>query len=152
MLNEYVASILHTALHIVRDDTKKDLSIRPQHETIGEKSSCRLLHKRIDPDKQLESSYEMNKIKRKQADEMISIISMVFDNRQGLAFLALFSSEIFRTSEAPFTIEFNKKALDENSEEFHALRKRGIKGSWHDRGLSIKKISIYKPVYVGFFF
>jgi len=42
MRNEYVASILHTALHIARDDTKKDLSMRPQHEIVGEKSSGRV--------------------------------------------------------------------------------------------------------------
>jgi hypothetical protein len=42
MRNEYVASILHTALHIVRDDTNKEFSMRPQHEIIGEKSSGRV--------------------------------------------------------------------------------------------------------------
>jgi len=42
MRNEYVASILHTALHIVRDETEKEFSMRPQHEIIGEKSSGRV--------------------------------------------------------------------------------------------------------------
>ncbi|CAG8571247.1 11069_t:CDS:2 [Ambispora leptoticha] len=68
MCNEYVASILYTALHIIRDDTKKELSMRPQHEIIREKS------------------------------------------------------EISQASEVPFTIEFNNKALDENSEECKTLR------------------------------
>ena len=42
MRNEYVASILHTALHIVRDETEKEFSMRSQHEIIGEKSSGRV--------------------------------------------------------------------------------------------------------------
>lgn len=84
MRNEYVASILHTALHIVGDDTKKNLSMRPQHEIIGEKSSGRVDFAIKDSEdlicitddkqhkvpmgfaqniKQLESSYETNKRK-----------------------------------------------------------------------------------------
>ena len=38
MRNEYVASILHTALHIVRDVTEKEFTMRLQHKVIGEKS------------------------------------------------------------------------------------------------------------------
>ncbi|CAG8455242.1 2607_t:CDS:2 [Acaulospora colombiana] len=42
MRNEYVVAILHTALHIVRDDTKREFSMRPQQEIIDEESSGRV--------------------------------------------------------------------------------------------------------------
>ena len=42
MHNEYVASILHTAFYIVRDDIEKEFSMCLQHEVIGEKSSGRV--------------------------------------------------------------------------------------------------------------
>src|SRR6185369_17466599 len=42
MRNEYVVAILHTALHIVRDSTEKEFSMRPQQEIIGEESSGRV--------------------------------------------------------------------------------------------------------------
>ena len=40
--NEYVVAILHAALHIVRDDTKKKFSMRPQQEIIDEESCGRV--------------------------------------------------------------------------------------------------------------
>ena len=42
MRNEYVVAILHTALHIVMDKTKKDLKMYPQYEINGEESHGRV--------------------------------------------------------------------------------------------------------------
>ena len=42
MRNDYVVSILHTAINIARDATDKDLSMRPQCEIIGDVSSGRV--------------------------------------------------------------------------------------------------------------
>ena len=42
MRNEYVVAILHTALHIVMDKTKKELTMRPQYEVDGEESRGRV--------------------------------------------------------------------------------------------------------------
>ena len=40
--NEYVVSILHTAINIARDATEKDFSMRPECEIIGDESSGRV--------------------------------------------------------------------------------------------------------------
>ncbi|RGB42603.1 hypothetical protein C1646_750788 [Rhizophagus diaphanus] len=42
MRNEYVVAILHSAIDITRDDTGKELSMRPEYEVIGEESSGRV--------------------------------------------------------------------------------------------------------------
>jgi len=39
MHNEYVVAILHSAINIIRDDIRKELSMRPEYEVIGEESS-----------------------------------------------------------------------------------------------------------------
>ncbi|CAG8763120.1 6895_t:CDS:2, partial [Ambispora leptoticha] len=74
MRNEYVVAILHTALHIFRDETKKEFSMRLQQEIIGEESSGRVDY-------------------------------------------------AIKASESAYTIEFNKKSLDKDSEECQALHK-----------------------------
>ena len=42
MRNEYVSTILHTALRIAEDTTKKKFSMRPEYEIIGDESSGRV--------------------------------------------------------------------------------------------------------------
>jgi hypothetical protein len=42
MRNEYVSTILHTALRIAEDITKKKFSMRPEYEIIGDESSGRV--------------------------------------------------------------------------------------------------------------
>ena len=42
MRNEYVSTILHTALHIAEDTTEKEFSMRPEYEIIGEESCGRV--------------------------------------------------------------------------------------------------------------
>jgi len=42
MRNEYVSTILHTSLHIAGDVTRKEFSMRPEFEIIGEESSGRV--------------------------------------------------------------------------------------------------------------
>ena len=42
MRNEYVVAILHTALHIVMDKTKKERTMHPQYEVDGEESRGRV--------------------------------------------------------------------------------------------------------------
>ena len=42
MRNEYVSTILHTALHIAGDATNKEFIMRPEYEIIGDESSGRV--------------------------------------------------------------------------------------------------------------
>jgi hypothetical protein len=42
MRNEYVSTILHTALHIAGDITNKELTMRPEYKIIGEESCERV--------------------------------------------------------------------------------------------------------------
>ena len=42
MRNEYVLTILHTALHIVGNVTNKEFTIKPEYKIIGEKSYGRV--------------------------------------------------------------------------------------------------------------
>ena len=42
MRNEYVSTILHTALHIAGDVTGKEFSMRPEYEIIGDENSGRV--------------------------------------------------------------------------------------------------------------
>ncbi|PKC67529.1 hypothetical protein RhiirA1_509348 [Rhizophagus irregularis] len=42
MCNKYIVAILHSAINITRDDTRKELSMRPEYEVIGEESSGRV--------------------------------------------------------------------------------------------------------------
>ncbi|CAG8577211.1 10619_t:CDS:2 [Paraglomus occultum] len=42
MQNEYIVALLHSALHIVRGETGKELIMRPQHEIIGDGSKGRV--------------------------------------------------------------------------------------------------------------
>ncbi|RGB25793.1 hypothetical protein C1646_820819 [Rhizophagus diaphanus] len=116
MRNEYVSTILHTALRIAEDTTNKKFSMKPEYEITGDESAdgsimqSSLIYVTEDKVqqkltegfaqniKQLESSYEMNKRKRKRG-------------------------EILQASMAPFSIEFTEESLVENSEEYQTLRK-----------------------------
>ena len=74
--------------------------------------------------KQLESSYETNKRKRKRADEDdFDYLYGIVTTARDWHFLLYSPGKISQASETPFTIKFDKKALDENSEECQALRK-----------------------------
>jgi len=42
MRNEYVSTILHTALHIAGGATKKEFTMRPEYEIIGDESCVRV--------------------------------------------------------------------------------------------------------------
>ena len=42
MHNEYVVAILHTAINITRDSTGEELSMSPEHKTIGDESTGRV--------------------------------------------------------------------------------------------------------------
>ncbi|GBC07331.1 hypothetical protein RclHR1_00740014 [Rhizophagus clarus] len=129
MRNEYVSTILHTALHIVGDVTNKEFTMRPEYEIIGEESYGRvdyaikeaenllcitedkvqrnLLEGFAQNIKQLESSYETNKKKRKRVD---------YDD-----FDYLYGG-ISQASELPVAIEFNNRALDKSSNAYKSLR------------------------------
>ena len=75
--------------------------------------------------KQLKSSYKTNKKKRTRDkafgseyfDYLYGIVTMARDWH----FLLYSPREISQASEAPFIIEFNRKALDKNSDEYQAL-------------------------------
>src|SRR6266516_5917359 len=73
--------------------------------------------------KQLESSYETNKKKRKREDDDFDYLYGIVTSARDWHFLLYSPGEISQASEIPYSIEFNKKALEKNSEEYHTLRK-----------------------------
>ncbi|RIA84515.1 hypothetical protein C1645_832144 [Glomus cerebriforme] len=149
MRNEYVSTILHTSLHIAGDLTKKDFSMRPEFEIIGEESSGRVDYAIKEAEnlicvtedkvqrtvlegfaqniKQLESSYQTNKKKRKRDDDDdFDYLYGIVTSARDWHFLLYSPGEISQASELPVTIEFNKKALDKNSNAYQSLR-NGVK-------------------------
>ncbi|RIA79056.1 hypothetical protein C1645_132228 [Glomus cerebriforme] len=148
MRNEYVSTILHTSLHIAGDVTRKEFSMRPEFEIIGEESSGRvdyaikesenlicvtedkvqrnILEGYAQNIKQLESSYETNKRKRKRDDDDFDYLYGIVTTARDWHFLLYSPGEISQASELPLAIEFNKKALDTDSEEYKTLRS-GVK-------------------------
>ncbi len=83
--------------------------------------------------KQLESSYETNKRKRKRGDDEFDYLYGIVSSSRDWHFLLYSPGEISQASETPYTIEFNKKALEKNSEEYQVLSK-GVKTYWDHRG------------------
>ena len=77
--------------------------------------------------KQLESSYETNKRKRKRVDDDFDYLYGIVTSARDWHFLLYSPGEISQASELPFTIKFNKKALDKDSEEHVTLRKGVMK-------------------------
>jgi hypothetical protein len=149
MRNEYVSTILHTSLHIAGDLTKKEFSMRPEFEIIGEESSGRVDYTIKEAEnlicvtedkvqrsvlegfaqniKQLESSYQTNKKKRKRDDgDDFDYLYGIVTSARDWHFLLYSPGEISQASELPVTIEFNKKALDKNSNAYQSLR-NGVK-------------------------
>ncbi|PKY59410.1 hypothetical protein RhiirA4_482132 [Rhizophagus irregularis] len=122
MRNEYVSTILHMALHIAEDETSKEFSMRPEFEIIGEESSSR-----IDYAITLESSYETNRRrKRKREEDDFDYLYGIVTTARDWHFLLYSPGEISQASELPLAIEFNKKALVKDSEEYKTLHS-GVK-------------------------
>ncbi|KAF0425136.1 hypothetical protein F8M41_006389 [Gigaspora margarita] len=148
MRNEYVSTILHTALRIAEDATKKKFIMKPEYEIIGDESSGRVDYAvkeseeliRVTEDKvqqkltegfaqnikQLESSFQTNKRKRKRDEDYFDYLYGVVTSARDWHFLLYSPGEILQASKAPFSIEFTEEALVENSEEDKTLRK-GVK-------------------------
>ena len=77
--------------------------------------------------KQLESSYQTNKKKRKRDDgDDFDYLYGIVTSARDWHFLLYSPGEISQASELPVTIEFNKKALDKNSNAYQSLR-NGVK-------------------------
>ena len=76
--------------------------------------------------KQLESSYETNKRKRKSVDDDFDYLYGIVTSARDWHFLLYSPGEISQASEIPYTIEFNKKALEKRTEEYQTLR-NGVK-------------------------
>ncbi|GBC03375.1 hypothetical protein RclHR1_00510006 [Rhizophagus clarus] len=148
MRNEYVSTILHTALRIAEDITKKKFSMRPEYEIIEDESSGRVDYAIKESEdlicitedkvqqkltegfaqniKQLESSFQTNKRKRKRDEDYFDYLYGVVTSARDWHFLLYSPGEILQASKAPFSIEFVEEALVENSEEYKTLRK-GVK-------------------------
>ncbi|CAG8611414.1 2778_t:CDS:2, partial [Ambispora gerdemannii] len=86
MRNEYVSTLLHTALHIAGDLTRKEFSMRPEYEIVGDESSGRV-------------DYGI-----KESENLICVT----EDKVQRSIL----EEISQASEVPYSIEFNKKALE----------------------------------------
>ncbi|CAG8509478.1 1131_t:CDS:2, partial [Ambispora leptoticha] len=97
MRNKYVSILLHTALHIVGDLTRKEFSMRSEYEIVSDESSGRV-------------DYEIKKSE--------NLIYVTKDK--------VHPGEISQASEILYSIEFNKKALEKNSEKYQVLCK-GVK-------------------------
>ncbi|GBB90185.1 hypothetical protein RclHR1_17070004 [Rhizophagus clarus] len=115
MRNEYVSTILHIALHIVGDIVSKEFSMRPEYEIIGDES-CGRVNYAIKEAKNLICITE-DKVQR----------SVLEGFTQNIKQLESSPGKISQASELPFTIEFNKKALDKDSEEYVTLCKGVLK-------------------------
>src|SRR5256886_1170866 len=77
--------------------------------------------------KQLESSYQTNKKKRKRDDgDDFDYLYGIVTSARDWHFLLYSPGVISQASEIPHTIEFNKLALDKSSEEYQTLRS-GVK-------------------------
>ncbi|GBB94481.1 hypothetical protein RclHR1_23620003 [Rhizophagus clarus] len=145
MRNEYVSTILHTALRIAEDATNKKFSMKPEYEIIGDESCGRVDYAIKDEEslicitedkvqqkltegfaqniKQLESSYETNKRKRKRDDDYFDYLYRIVTSARDWHFLLYSPGEILQASKAPFSIEFVEESLVENSEEYQTLHK-----------------------------
>ncbi|CAG8537230.1 14845_t:CDS:2 [Cetraspora pellucida] len=139
MRNEYVVAILHSALNIARKDTEKEFSMCSQQEVIGEESSGRDAEDLIcitedkqhkvpmgftQNIKQLESSFETNKRKRKwdeAFDDDFDYLYGIVTTGRDWHFLLYSPGEISKGSKMPLSIEFTDDALEEDSNEYQAL-------------------------------
>ncbi|PKY45850.1 hypothetical protein RhiirA4_542898 [Rhizophagus irregularis] len=139
MRNEYVSTILHTALRIAEDTTNKKFSMKPEYEITGDESAdgsimqSSLIYVTEDKVqqkltegfaqniKQLESSYETNKRKRKRGDDYFDYLYGIVTSARDWHFLLYSPGEILQASKAPFSIEFTEESLVENSEEYQTL-------------------------------
>ncbi|RHZ69539.1 hypothetical protein Glove_283g75 [Diversispora epigaea] len=135
--NEYVSTILHTALHITEDATNKEFSMRPEFEIVGDKSEnliCvtedkvqrSILEGFAQNIKQLESSYETNKRKRKRDGDDFDYLYGILSSARDWHFLLYTPGKISQGSKLPLSIEFSEDALDKNSVEYLTLL-RGLK-------------------------
>ncbi|GES79850.1 hypothetical protein GLOIN_2v1709588 [Rhizophagus clarus] len=68
-------------------------------------------------------AYETNKMKRKRVDDDFDYLYGIVTSARDWHFLIYGPGEISQASELPFTIEFNKEALDKDSEEYVTLPK-----------------------------
>ena len=73
--------------------------------------------------KQLESSFQTNKRKRKRDEDYFDYLYGVVTSARDWHFLLYSPGEILQASKAPFSIEFVEEALVEDSEEYKKLRK-----------------------------
>ncbi|GES88290.1 hypothetical protein GLOIN_2v1587390 [Rhizophagus clarus] len=144
MRNEYVVAILHSAINITRDATGKELSMRPEYEVIGDESTGRVDYAIKDAEnlicitedkpqrnviegfaqniKQLESSYETNKRKRKRDDgDDFDYLYGIVTTARDWHFLLYTPGKISQGSKLPLSIEFSEDALDKKSPEYQTL-------------------------------
>ncbi len=63
----------------------------------------------------------MNRRKRKREDDDFDYLYGIVTTARDWHFLLYSPNEISQASEVPFTIEFNKKALNKESEEYQTL-------------------------------
>ncbi|RIB26560.1 hypothetical protein C2G38_2064577 [Gigaspora rosea] len=123
--------------------------MRPQYEIVGNESTGRVDYAIKDAEdlicitedkqhqipvgmaqniRQLESSYETNKKKRKASDTFgdnddFDYLYGVVTTGRDWFFLLYSPDEILQGSKLPYTIEFTEDALNEESEEYQTLRK-----------------------------
>ncbi|GBB85423.1 hypothetical protein RclHR1_11960011 [Rhizophagus clarus] len=100
--------------------------MRPEYEIIGDES-CGRVDYAIKRSVLEGFAYETNKMKRKRVDDDFDYLYGIVTSARDWHFLIYGPGEISQASELPFTIEFNKEALDKDSEEYVTLRKGVLK-------------------------
>ncbi|RIA88255.1 hypothetical protein C1645_826619 [Glomus cerebriforme] len=142
MRNEYVVALLHASIHIVMDETNKELSMRPQYGIVGEESKGRVYYAIKEAKdlicimedkqhkvpvgfaqniKQLKSACETNKRKRKRGDDDFDYLYGFVTTGRDWHFLLYSPGKISKASDTVYSIEFTKKALDLNSNSYKSL-------------------------------
>ncbi|RGB39559.1 hypothetical protein C1646_740040 [Rhizophagus diaphanus] len=96
MRNEYVVPLLHSAIYIVMEETNKELSMRPQYGIVEEESKGRV-------------------------DYAIKGTNNISLRRWDCHFLLYSPEKISKASDTAYSIEFTKKALVNDSEEYANL-------------------------------
>ncbi|CAG8600967.1 7846_t:CDS:2 [Ambispora leptoticha] len=93
MRNEYISTILHTALKIARDNTGKEFSMRPEYEVIGDERCGRVYY----------AIKEAENLLCVTEDKVQSNILEGFAQN-----IKQLESEISQASELPIAIEFTR--------------------------------------------
>ncbi|CAG8694747.1 6156_t:CDS:2, partial [Funneliformis caledonium] len=137
MRNEYIVAILHTVINITRDATGKefkssgrvDFTIKEAEDLIcvaEDKPQRNIVEGYAQNIKQLKSSFQTNKRKRKWDDDDFDYLYSIVTTARDWHFLLYTPRVISQCSKLPLSIEFSEDALKKDSVEYQTLH-NGVK-------------------------